>query len=353
MENILLEKEACSLVEAFGKTLERLGGTDKNIVVLDTDLSHATQSAIFGEKYPDRFFNMGIAEQDMISTAAGLASTGKIPFSCSFAVFITGNAYAQIRLAAIGRQNIKIIGTHAGVRTGEDGATHQALEDISMMRALPGMTIIQPADAIETRQATIEMANYKGPVYMRLPRGLLPNIHPEDFKFKIGKGEIITEGEDITIIATGALVFEAILAAANLATQGIDVEVINISTIKPLDMDLIVKSARKTKQVIVCEDHSTIGGLGSAVEEVLCTRCPAQIDKIGIRDDFGESACAEDLYKIHGLNSDGLVAIALIRYGQNVTRIDAFGKLESAVNSAKEYITNNTIKLDIVYNDKF
>lgn len=341
-------KQKFSIVEAFGAALVKEGYANDKIVVLDADLSHATKSAMFGEKYSERFFNMGISEQDMISTAAGMASTGKIPFACSFAVFVTGNAYAQIRLSAFAGLNIKIIGTHAGVRTGEDGATHQSIEDISMMRAIPGMTVISPADAIETAQAVKTMAEHKGPCYMRLCRGELPNIHDENYKFEIGKGEIVSEGKDITIIATGALVYEAIKAAGILATYSINAEVINISTIKPIDHELIKKSALKTEQVIVCEDHNIIGGLGSAVEEVICQRVLCQVDKIGVRDVFGESACSFDLYKRHGLLSDAIIAIALIRYSYNASRIDAFGKLESAVNSAKEYIENNNVKLEIV-----
>jgi len=303
-------KQTFSIVEAFGEALVKEGDINDKIVVFDADLSHATKSAMFGDKYPDRFFNMGIAEQDMISTAAGMASTGKIPFACSFAVFITGNAYAQIRLSTFAGLNIKIIGTHAGIRTGEDGATHQALEDISMMRALPGMTIISPADAIETAQALRAVAQYKGPCYMRLCRGELPNIHHEDYKFEIGKGEIISQGKDITIIATGALVYEAIKAAGCLAVRGIDAEVINISTIKPIDYELILKSAGKTRQVIVCEDHNILGGLGSAVEKTLCLRLPCQVDKIGIPDIFGESGSLNDLYNKYGLFAKYIEAVA-------------------------------------------
>jgi transketolase len=301
-------KQEFSIVEAFGAALSEEGDINDKIVVFDADLSHATKSAMFGDKYRERFFNMGISEQDMISTAGGMASTGKIPFVCSFAVFITGNAYAQIRLAAIAGINIKIIGTHAGIRTGEDGATHQALEDIALMRALPGMTIVQPADAIETAQAVKAMAQHKGPCYMRLCRGELPNIHNKDYKFEIGKGEIVSEGKDITIIATGALVIDAIRAAGILVKHGIDAEVINISTIKPIDSELILKSARKTRQVIVCEDHNTIGGLGSAVEKVVCRWLPCQVDKIGVPDAFGESGSSTDLYKKYELTSEAISA---------------------------------------------
>jgi len=305
-------KQEFSIVEAFGAALVKEGDINDKIIVFDADLSHATKSAMFGKKYRYRFFNMGISEQDMISTAAGSASSGKIPFACSFAVFITGNAYAQIRLAAITGLNIKIIGTHAGIRTGEDGATHQALEDISLMRALPGMTVIQPADAIETAQAVKAMVQYKGPCYMRLCRGELPNIHHDDYKFEIGKGELISEGKDITIIATGALVIEAMRAAGSLATRGIEAEVINISTIKPIDYELILKSADKTRQVIVCEDH-IVSGLGSAVEETLCLWLPCQVDKIGIPDVFGESGSPNDLYNKYGLLAKHIEAVAVYR----------------------------------------
>lgn len=305
-----------SIVEAFGAALVKEGDINDKIIVFDADLSHATKSAMFGKKYPQRFFNMGISEQDMISTAGGMASTGKIPFVCSFAVFITGNAYAQIRLAAIAGLNIKIIGTHAGIRTGGDGATHQSLEDIALMRGIPGMTVIQPADAIETAQAVKAMAEHKGPCYMRLCIGELPNVHNEDYKFKIGKGELISEGKDITIITTGALVIEAIRAAGSLAVSGIDAEVINISTIKPIDYELILKSANKTRQVIVCEDHNIIGGLGSAVEETLYLGLPCQVDKIGIPDVFGESGLNIDLYNKYGLLSKHIEAVAVYRVNQ-------------------------------------
>lgn len=303
-----------SIVNVFGETLANMGEIDE-IVVFDADLSHATKSSLFAAKYPKRFFNMGISEQDMISTAAGMASTGKIPFVCSFAVFVTGNAYAQIRLAAIAGLNIKIIGTHAGVKTGEDGATHQAIEDIALMRALPGMTIVQPADAIETKQAVKAMAQHKGMCYMRLCRGSLHDIHDKDYVFNLNKAEIIREGTDITIIATGALVYETIQAAGLLATKGINAEVINISTIKPLDYTLISESIQKTRKVLVCEDHNVIGGLGSAIEEVVCQRVPCQIDKIGINDVFGESGGADDLYKKHGITSKGIAAGAAIKFG--------------------------------------
>jgi len=310
-------KQEFSMVEAFGEALVNEGDINDKIVVFDADLSNATKSATFGKKFPYRFFNMGISEQDMVSTAAGWASIGKIPFVCSMGVFITGNAYAQIRLAAIAGLNIKIIGTHAGIRTGEDGATHQAIDDVALMRVLPGMTVIQPADETETAQAVKAMAQHSGPCYMRLCRGELPNVHDWGYKFKIGKGEIISEGKDITIIATGALVIEAIRAAGILVENGIAAEVINISTIKPIDSELILKSADKTRQIIVCEDHNTIGGLGSAVEEEVCRWLPCQVDKIGVPDVFGESGTANDLYNKYGLSHKRISEYAVYRANKN------------------------------------
>lgn len=293
--------------EGFGEAIKEIG-KDKKIVVLDADLSGSTKSVKFKEKYPDRFFNMGIAEQDLVGTAAGLAASGKVPFACSFAVFITGNAYAQIRLhAGISHLNIKLVGSHAGILTGEDGASHQSLEDISMMRCIPGMTVIQPSDFVETIQATKAIAKYSGPVYLRLGRGKVPIIHKENYKFEIGKADLLKEGKDITLFATGALVPEALAAAETLSKKGIEAEVINIHTIKPLDKKTILQSVKKTGKVITCEDHNIIGGLGTAIEEVLSENYPCLVNKIGMKDSFGESGKPEELYTKYGLNSDNII----------------------------------------------
>lgn len=289
------------ITETFGETLVELGYKNNNIVVLDADLAKATKSLLFKEKFPERFFNMGVAEQDMVSTAIGFATCGKIPFACTFAIFITGNAFPQIRNACISQSNIKLIGVHGGIATGEDGASHQALEDIALMRSLPNMTIIHPCDAIETEQATRTMAESEGVAYMRLVRGEMPTVHDETYKFEIGKGDVIRYGFDITIIATGALVFEAIRAGRILYAEGIQAEIINIHTIKPIDKELIIESAKKTNLVLTCEDHSIIGGLGTAVQEVLSENYPCIVEKIGMKE-FGKSGKKEELYEKFGLS---------------------------------------------------
>jgi transketolase len=293
--------------DGFGKAISEIG-KDKNVVVLDADLSESTRSSKFKEKYPERFFNVGISEQDLVGTAAGLAASGKTAFACTFAVFLTGNAYAQIRLhAGISKLNVKLIGSHAGLLTGEDGASHQSLEDISMMRAIPGMVVIQPSDFIEAELATKEIAKYKGPCYLRLGRGKVSVMHDSNYKFKIGKADIIRKGKDISIFATGALVNEAINAVDELSKKGIDAEVINISTIKPIDKKAIVDSVKKTGKVITCEDHNVIGGLGTAVEEVLSENCPCYVKKIGVEDVFGESGKPNELYEKYGLTASNIV----------------------------------------------
>lgn len=293
--------------DGFGKAIAEMG-RDKDIVVLDADLSESTRSAKFKEKYPERFFNLGIAEQDMVGTAAGLAASGKIPFACSFAIFITGNAYSQIRLhAGISKLNIKLVGSHAGVLTGEDGASHQSLEDISMMRAIPGMTVIQPSDFVEAELATKAIVKYKGPVYLRLGRGKVPVLHSSNYKFEIGKGDVLRKGKDISIFATGALVTEAIGAAGMLKDKGIDAEVVNIHTIKPIDKELILQSVKKTGKVVTCEDHNVIGGLGTAIEEVLSENYPCNVKKIGVNDVFGESGKPDELYKKYGLTAENIM----------------------------------------------
>ncbi len=307
----MINAEKKATREGFGEAIAELG-KNKKVVVLDADLSESTRSIKFKEHYPERFFDMGISEQDMIATAAGLAASGKIAFACSFAEFATGNAYAPIRLhAGISHLNMKIVGSHAGILTGEDGASHQSLEDISMMRAIPGMTVIQPSDAVEAFIATQKIAEYEGPVYLRLGRGKVTTLHSKDYKFEIGKGEILKVGKDISIFATGALVSEAMAAAEKLKEKCIDAEIINIHTIKPIDKKLILNSVKKTNAVITCEDHSIIGGLGTAIEEVLCESHPCIVHKIGMKDIFGESGKPEELYEKYGLTAEHIADAAI------------------------------------------
>ncbi|HHY79540.1 transketolase family protein [Thermoanaerobacter thermohydrosulfuricus] len=297
--------------EAYGKALVELGAKNKNVVVLDADLSKSTKTADFQKVYPDRFFNMGISEQDMMVTAAGLATCGKIPFASTFAIFATGRAYEQVR-NSIGypHLNVKIAATHAGITVGEDGATHQSIEDISLMRGIPGMVVINPADAEETRQAIFAAAEHYGPVYIRLGRMAVPDIHDQNYKFELGKGEVIREGKDVAIIATGIMVAIAIEAADKLKEEGIEATVVNIHTIKPIDKDLIVEVAKKTGKVITAEEHSIIGGLGSAVAEVLSEEYPVKIKRIGIRDEFGQSGSPKELLKHYGLTAEDIVKAA-------------------------------------------
>ncbi|WP_019907268.1 transketolase family protein [Thermoanaerobacter indiensis] len=294
--------------EAYGKALVELGAKNKDVVVLDADLSKSTKTADFQKVYPDRFFNMGISEQDMMVTAAGLATCGKIPFASTFAIFATGRAYEQVR-NSIGypHLNVKIAATHAGITVGEDGATHQSIEDISLMRGIPGMVVINPADAEETRKAIFAAAEHYGPVYIRLGRMAVPDIHDQNYKFELGKGEVIREGKNVAIIATGIMVAIAIEAADKLKEEGIEATVVNIHTIKPIDKDLIVEVAKKTGKVITAEEHNIIGGLGSAVAEVLSEEYPVKIKRIGIKDQFGKSGSPKELLKYYGLTAEDIV----------------------------------------------
>jgi len=296
--------------DGYGEALIELG-KDKRIVVLDADLAESTRSIKFKEKYPERFFDVGIAEQNLVATAAGLAASGKIPFASSFAVFITGRAYGQVRLnAGISHLNIKLVGSHAGLLTGEDGASHQSLEDISLMRGIPKMIVIQPCDFIEAKKATIAISKYKGPVYLRLGRTKLPIITKKNYQFKIGKGVVLKDGKDITIIATGSLVHIALEAANELKKQKISARVINIHTIKPIDKNLIIKAAKETKAIVTAEDHNIRGGLGSAVSEILSENHPIKIKCIGINDQFGESGKPDELYKKYGLTKENIIKTA-------------------------------------------
>ena len=294
--------------EVYGEILAELGGENKEIVVLDADLAKATKTDVFKKQYPNRFFDMGIAEADMLGTAAGLASAGKIPFASSFAVFAVGRAYDQIRNSiAYPKLNVKICATHAGISVGEDGATHQAIEDIAMMRALPNMTIISPCDETETRWAVREATKIQGPVYVRLGRMKVEDVYSSEEKFEFGKGKIVREGNDVTIFATGLMVKEAVKASDILKEKGISLRVVDIHTVKPIDRDIIVKCAKETKRIITAEEHSIIGGLGSAVMEVLSEEYPVKVERIGINDCFGKSGNAIELLKEFGLTADDIV----------------------------------------------
>ena len=294
--------------QSYGETLEKLGEKYQDIVVLDADLAAATKTALFAKKFPDRFFDMGIAEANMMSTAAGMATTGKVPFASTFAVFAAGRSYDQIRNSiCYPNLNVKICATHAGITVGEDGATHQMLEDISMMRTLPNMKVLSPSDDIETKWAIEEAYKQNGPVYVRLSRLGTPIIYDENQKFEFGKMVQIGEGTDATVFATGDVVAEAIKAKEVLAGKGINIRVIDVHTIKPIDKEMIIKCAKETKRLISIEDHSVIGGLGSAISEVLTSKCPVKLERIGIEDEFGRSGKAEELMDFYGLNSKKVI----------------------------------------------
>ncbi len=302
------EKKPKATRDAYGDTLMELGQKRSDIVVLDADLSCSTKTNKFAKAFPERFFNMGIAEQDMIGTAAGLALTGKVPFASTFAVFETGRAWDQIRLTVCySNTNVKLIATHGGITVGEDGASHQALEDIALMRALPNMTVIVPADAAETASVINTVADYRGPVYVRLGRARVPYVLPDDYNFEIGRAFTFNIGKDVNIIAAGIMVATAKKAAAILAKDGIDAGVINMSTIKPLDEETLLRAARSSKLIITAEEHSIIGGLGSAVSEFLSENHPVPVKRIGINDTFGCSGDSEELLKFHGLSAEDMM----------------------------------------------
>ena len=296
-----------SVREAFGKKLAELGAKNPNIVVLDADLSCSTQTKFFAKEFPERFFNVGIAEQNLIATAAGLAIEGKIPFAATFAVFATGRTYDQIRASVCYQKaNVKIIGTHGGITVGEDGATHQALEDVSLMRGLPGMTIIVPADSKECEQAIEFAVEHVGPVYVRIPRANLPDIYPADYRFNSYKANLLREGKDLTIITNGDILAEAYKAAEILANKGIMAEIISVPVVKPIDAQTIISSAKKTGKVFTVENHSIYGGLGSAVAELLSEEHPTKVVRIGMNDEFGQSGTPSELLKFYNLDSEGI-----------------------------------------------
>lgn len=296
--------------QSYGEKLAELGEKNKDIIVLDADLSAATKTSIFAKRFPERFFDMGIAEQDMISTAAGLATFGKTVFASSFAMFACGRSYDQIRNSvAHPKLNVKICASHAGITVGEDGATHQMLEDLGMMRGLPNMTVMCTSDDRETKWAVEEISKMAGPVYLRLCRLNTPQIYGEEQDFKIGKGVQIGNGTDATVFATGVVVPEAIKAKEELEKQGINIRVVDIHTIKPIDKELIIKCAKETKKLVSIEDHNIIGGLGSAISEVLTEEYPAKLIRMGMKDRFGKSGPAKELLRYFGLTSEDIIAV--------------------------------------------
>lgn len=297
--------------EAYGNALAAVGAKNKNIVVLDADLSKSTKTNVFKEQLPDRFFNVGIAEQNLISVGAGLAAAGKIPFVSSFAMFATGRAFEQIRNAVCyPKLNVKVCATHAGITVGEDGATHQSLEDIACMRVLPNMTVVVPADEAETTSVIEWAANYQGPVYVRLGRAGVDDTTPAGYQFVPGKSQTLVEGADLTIIACGALVGPAIEGAKELAQAGISARVINMASIKPIDKDAIVKAAQETGAILTAEEHNVLGGLGSAVAEVVVQEAPVPMAFVGVQDSFGESGTPKELMAKYGLTAKDIVAAA-------------------------------------------
>ena len=296
--------------ESYGNALAELWAEFDNLVVLDADLAAATKTGVFKKAFPDRHIDCGIAECNMMGIAAGLAATGKIPFASSFAMFAAGRAFEQVRNSiAYPKLNVKIGATHAGISVGEDGATHQCNEDIALMRTIPGMVVINPSDDVEAKAAVRAAIEHEGPVYLRFGRLAVPVINEKpDYKFELGKGVVLREGKDVTIIATGLPVSECLAAADKLAAEGIDAKVINIHTIKPLDEELVLAAAKETGKVVTVEEHSVIGGLGSAVCDVLSEKCPTKVMKIGIEDTFGESGPAVELVKKYGLDADSIYA---------------------------------------------
>lgn len=294
--------------DAYGKTLVELGEKDEKVIVLDADLAAATKTGAFKKAFPERFFDTGIAESNMMGIAAGLATTGYTVFASSFAMFAAGRAFEQVR-NTIGypHLNVKIGATHAGISVGEDGASHQCCEDIALMRTIPGMVIINPADDIEARAAVLAAAKYEGPVYMRFGRLAVPRIFDENYKFEIGKAVTLKEGTDVTVIATGLLVAEAVEAAKILESEGISVNLINMATIKPLDKEAVIAAAKKTGCIVTAEEHNIIGGLGSAVSEAVCEEYPVPVVKLGVEDTFGKSGPAVELLHLFGLDAEHIV----------------------------------------------
>ncbi len=293
--------------DAYGKALVKLGQINDDVVVLDADLSKSTKTNDFFKAYPNRFFNMGIAEQNLVGAACGFAAAGKIPFASTFAMFATGRAFEVIRNSVCyPKLNVKICATHAGITVGEDGGSHQSVEDISLMRSIPNMTVLVPADGIEAEKMILEAAKFNGPMYVRLGRSAVPTLFDENYEFKIGKGAVLRDGNDATIIACGIMVNEALVAADILKAENIDVRVINMSTIKPIDTELIISAAKETKAIVTAEEHSVIGGLGSAVSEVVSENHPVIVKKVGMNDTFGESGTPNELLEKYGLTAKNI-----------------------------------------------
>ncbi len=304
--------EKKSTRQAYGEALVKLGKENNDVVVLEADLSKSTMTAYFKKEFPERHINVGIAEADMIGTAAGFATTGKIPFASTFAMFAAGRAYDQIRNSvAYPKLNVKICPTHAGVSLGEDGGSHQAIEDVALMRVIPGMVVLSPADATETEQMVFAAAKYNGPVYIRLGRLNIPVIYGDDYKFEIGKAHTLKDGNDVAILATGLMVYEALEAAKLLEAEGVKARVINISTIKPLDEKTVLKAAKECKFIVTSEEHSVIGGLGGAVSEFLSETYPTKVIKHGVYDEFGQSADGDTMLNNYKLRAKDIVEIVL------------------------------------------
>ena len=296
--------------EAYGEALVELGKINENVVVLDADLSGSTKTSVFKKAFPERHFNVGIAEADLIGTAAGFAACGKIAFASTFAMFAAGRAFEQIRnTVAYPKLNVKIAPTHAGISVGEDGGSHQSVEDIAIMRAIPGMVVLSPADATETKKMVFAAAEYEGPVYIRMGRLGVPVLFDDNYDFQIGIANTLRDGNDVTIAATGLMVAEALKAAEELEKEGISVRVINVGTIKPLDGETILKSAQETKFIVTAEEHSVIGGLGSAVSEFLSEVHPTKVKKVGIYDKFGQSGTGEELLQKYELTAEKLISV--------------------------------------------
>ncbi len=304
------ESKKIATRQSYGEALVELGNKNGNIVVLDADLSTSTKTSIFAKKFPDRFIDVGIAEQNLMGISAGLAAYGKIPYVSTFAVFAAGRAYDQVRTSiCYANQNVKICATHAGITAGEDGATHQMLEDISLMRTLPNMRVFSPSDDIQTKWLIEEISKIQGPVYVRLARMATPVIYGENQKFEIGKMVQLGEGTDASIFATGVMVSEALKAQEKLAQEGINVRVIDVHTIKPIDREMVVKCAKETNKLITIEDHSIIGGLGSSICEVLSEEYPKKVTRIGMKDKFGKSGKADQLLKYFKMDSEAIVEV--------------------------------------------
>ena len=297
----------CATRDAYGRALAKLGDERNDVLVLDADLAAATKTGVFKKAHPDKFIDCGIAEGNMMGIAAGLATTGYTVFASSFAMFSAGRAFEQVRNSiAYPKLNVKIGATHAGISVGEDGASHQCCEDIALMRVIPNMVIINPADDIEAEQAVFAAAELDGPAYLRFGRLAVPRVNGEDYKFELGKGVTLKDGKDVTIVATGLMVNEAVIAAEELKGDGIDARVINIHTIKPIDKDILLKAAKETGVIVTAEEHSIIGGLGSAVMEAI-SECPVPVVRLGVNDTFGKSGPAVELLKIFGLDAKNIV----------------------------------------------